>query len=92
MTKGSTSEDVLALREIARRLDRAGIVWAVFAGAAAAAYGVTRPLTDVDILIPLANGDRVAATWNTRTGSPDPAVWCQSRGSGDPLRTGDTRR
>jgi hypothetical protein len=33
----------------------------VFAGAAAAAYGATRPLTDVDILVPSAEGDRVAA-------------------------------
>jgi hypothetical protein len=32
----------------------------VFAGAAAAAYGATRPLTDVDILVPAAEGDRVA--------------------------------
>jgi hypothetical protein len=61
MTSGSTPEDGLALREVARRLDEAGVVWAVFAGAAAAVYGATRPLTDVDILIPLAEGDRVAA-------------------------------
>jgi hypothetical protein len=54
-------ETTLSLREVARRLDRAGITWAVFAGAAAAAYGATRSLTDVDILIPLAKGDRAAA-------------------------------
>jgi hypothetical protein len=54
-------ETILSLEEIARRLDRAGVVWAVFAGAAAAVYGATRPLTDVDILIPAAEGDRVAA-------------------------------
>ena len=41
---------MLTLEEVARRLDRAGIKWAVFAGVAAAAYGATRPLTDVDIL------------------------------------------
>jgi hypothetical protein len=40
-------------------LDDAGVVWAVFAGAAAV-YGANRPLTDVDILISLAEGDRVA--------------------------------
>jgi hypothetical protein len=54
-------ETILTLAEVARRLDRAGITWAVFAGAAASAYGATRPLTDVDILIPAAEGDRVAA-------------------------------
>jgi hypothetical protein len=51
----------LTLEEIARRLDGAGIVWAVFAGAAATAYGATRPLTDVDILVSAAEGERVAA-------------------------------
>jgi hypothetical protein len=50
----------LSLDEIARRLDGAGIVWAVFAGAAATVYGATRPLTDVDILIPAAEGSRAA--------------------------------
>ena len=42
-------------------MDRAGIAWAVFAGAAASAYGATRPLTDVDILIPANAGEQVAA-------------------------------
>ena len=54
-------QTILTLAEIARRLDQAGITWAVFAGAAAAAYGATRPLTDVDILVPAAEGDRLAA-------------------------------
>ena len=54
-------QTVLTLEEIARRLDQSGITWAVFAGAAAAVYGSTRPLTDVDILVPLAEGARVAA-------------------------------
>jgi len=49
------------LERIAQHLDEAGIIWAVFAGAAAAAYGSPRPLTDVDILVPAAEGDRVAA-------------------------------
>ena len=58
MTKPETT---LPLREIARRLDNAGITWAVFAGAAASVYGATHPLTDVDILVPTAEGDRVTA-------------------------------
>jgi hypothetical protein len=52
---------MLSLGEVAQRLDRAGITWAVFAGAAAVVYGATRPVTDVDILIPASEGDRVAA-------------------------------
>ncbi len=51
----------LTLEKVARRLDDVGIVWAVFAGAAASVYGVTRTLTDVDILVPSAEGDRMAA-------------------------------
>jgi hypothetical protein len=54
-------EDGLSLAEVARRLERAGVAWAVFAGAAAAAYGSGRPLTDVDVLVPLAAGTRVAS-------------------------------
>jgi hypothetical protein len=50
----------LPLAEVARRLERAGVVWAVFAGAAASVYGAKRPLTDVDILVPLGEGTRVA--------------------------------
>jgi len=38
-------ETILTLTEVARRLDSAGITWAVFAGAAAAVYGATHPLT-----------------------------------------------
>jgi len=56
----SKSPDILTLKEVARRLDRAGIAWAVFAGAAASVYGATRPLTDVDILVSTAEGKRVA--------------------------------
>jgi hypothetical protein len=54
-------EGSLPLSEVARRLERAGVAWAVFAGAAAAAYGSGRPLTDVDILVPLGEGTRVAS-------------------------------
>jgi hypothetical protein len=39
------------LHTIARRLDAAGIPWAVFAGCATWLYGAERPVTDVDILI-----------------------------------------
>jgi hypothetical protein len=49
-----------SLEQVAQRLDRAGLTWAVFAGAAANAYGATRPLTDVDILVPAAEGQRLA--------------------------------
>jgi hypothetical protein len=50
----------LSLEEVARRLERAGVTWAVFAGAAAAVYGSDRPLTDVDILVSAGEGTRVA--------------------------------
>ncbi len=55
------SQTILQLKEIARRLDDAGITWVVFAGAAASIYGATHSPTDVDILVPAAEGDRVAA-------------------------------
>lgn len=57
----SQQKETRSLKEIARLLDEDGIPWAVFAGAAAVAYGSPRPLTDVDILVPRAEGDRVAA-------------------------------
>ncbi|MGD9101768.1 MAG: hypothetical protein PVF45_14900 [Anaerolineae bacterium] len=50
---------MLSLEQVTQRLERAGITWVVFAGAAANAYGATRPLTDVDILIPAAQGHRL---------------------------------
>lgn len=49
------------LRMVAERLDGAGLSWAVCAGAAAAIYGSGRPLTDVDVLVADADGERVAA-------------------------------
>lgn len=52
-------ERELELEEIAARLNGIGVDWAVFAGAAAVAYGVDRPITDVDILVPAAAGERV---------------------------------
>ena len=53
-------ESTLSLQQVGRRLERAGIPWALFAGAAAAAYGSTRPTTDVDILVPAEVGGRLA--------------------------------
>jgi len=50
-----------SLEEIARLLDDNGITWAVFAGMAAFAYGSSRLPAGVDILVPVAEGDRVAA-------------------------------
>jgi hypothetical protein len=49
------------LEHIARRLDQAGITWAIFAGAAAHVYGANRPLTDIDILIPSSKGEQLLA-------------------------------
>ena len=63
----TTAETSLPLEKVARRLDRAGIDWAVFAGAAASVYGSSRPLTDVDILVPAADGDRAAALFPKAT-------------------------
>lgn len=51
----------VTLEKVAHRLDGSGVPWAVFAGAAATAYGSTRPLTDVDILVPAGAGTRVAS-------------------------------
>ena len=48
------------LRDVAHRLDGSGIAWVVFAGAAAAAYGARRMLTDVDILVPASEAGRVS--------------------------------
>ena len=54
---------MLALADVAARLDAFGIKWAVFAGAAARAYGATRPLTDLDILVPAAELAAVEAVF-----------------------------
>ena len=51
----------LSLADVAARLNENGVPWAVFAGAAAVAYGVDRPITDVDILVPSSEGERLAA-------------------------------
>jgi hypothetical protein len=65
MKKGDVGDGAPGLGEVARRLEGAGVAWAVLAGAAAAAYGARRPLTDVDILVPLAEGERVAGLFPT---------------------------
>ncbi|HBX69800.1 MAG TPA: hypothetical protein DEH25_10610 [Chloroflexi bacterium] len=48
------------LAEIAQQLSSAEIPWGIFAGAAIYAYGVVRPVTDVDILISSDSGGRAA--------------------------------
>jgi hypothetical protein len=48
-----------SLGAIAAKLDGAGMQWAVFAGAAARAYGTERAVTDVDILVPHSEGERL---------------------------------
>lgn len=53
----------LFLADISHRLRKNGINWAVFAGAAANVYGATRPLTDVDILVPAAEGRKIAVVF-----------------------------
>ena len=68
----------LSLEEVARRLDNAKITWAVFAGAAATAYGVTRPVTDIDILVPVAEGTRAATLFpeaEVKRGESGPVEW-----------------
>ena len=40
------------LKQIAAKLDGAGMPWALFAGAAASVYGAKRAVTDLDILVP----------------------------------------
>lgn len=55
-----TGKTALGLKEIAARLNGIGVQWAVFAGAAAATYGVSRLANDIDILVPGAQGEQVA--------------------------------
>lgn len=67
----------LELAEVARRLEACGVPWAVFAGAAAAAYGVPRPVNDIDILVPASAAERVAAAFPEAQIEyrPDGRVW-----------------
>ncbi|MFN2217570.1 MAG: hypothetical protein ACK2UA_03110 [Anaerolineae bacterium] len=68
------SKALAHLREVAAKLDGAGMPWAVFAGAAAGVYGADRPLTDVDILVPAENGERLTELF------PDAGVLFQQPG------------
>ncbi|MGD1996740.1 MAG: hypothetical protein PVH62_08210 [Anaerolineae bacterium] len=68
MTQEST--ETLSLAEVARRLDGAGLIWVVFAGAAATVYGADRPVTDVDILTPAAAAEQLTALFPEGTVRP----------------------
>ncbi|MFL7809006.1 MAG: hypothetical protein AB8I80_10275, partial [Anaerolineae bacterium] len=68
------SKALAHLREVAAKLDGAGMPWAVFAGAAAGVYGADRPLTDLDILVPAENGERLTELF------PDAGVLFQQPG------------
>jgi len=46
--KAVTRPKLLAVKE---RLNKAGVPWAIFAGAAASCYGSRREVTDIDILV-----------------------------------------
>ena len=48
-----------SLQKIAAKLDGAGVQWAMFAGAAASVYGAERAITDVDILVPHGEAQRL---------------------------------
>ena len=54
-------EGMMQLREVAASLDGAGVLWAIFAGTAASVYGAGRPVTDLDILVPAGEGERLKA-------------------------------
>jgi hypothetical protein len=76
-------ETTLSLEEVARRLNNAGIAWAVFAGAAASVYGADRPVTDVDILVPTAEGTRTASLFpeaRVKRREDGPVEWIQLPG------------
>lgn len=71
-------ESSLSLDKVARRLNSAKVPWAVFAGAAATAYGVTRQVTDIDILVPVAEGTRAATLFpeaEVKRGESGPVEW-----------------
>ena len=54
-------EGMARLTEVAARLDGAGMLWVIFAGTAASLYGADRPVTDLDILVPAEEGERLKA-------------------------------
>ncbi len=53
------TQSLASLGEIAAKLEGAGIRWALFAGAAASAYGAERVITDLDILVPHGEAQRL---------------------------------
>jgi phytoene dehydrogenase-like protein len=68
-----------SLQEIGRRLDDAGIKWAAFAGAATTVYGATRPLTDVDILVPAADGSHAVTVYTIAPNRSRDGTWSERR-------------
>jgi len=54
-------EGMTRLREVAAILDGASVSWVIFAGTAASVYGADRPVTDLDILVPAGEGERLKA-------------------------------
>lgn len=78
-----TTHEALSLEVVARRLNGAGIQWAIFAGSAAIVYGADRPITDIDILISAADGERAAALF------PDSQVCRRGNGSVEAIKLPD---
>jgi hypothetical protein len=58
------------LRQVAAQLDGSGLPWCVMAGAAATCYGVTRQITDIDLLVCADERERVLALFPA--GQPQP--------------------
>jgi|SRR5579859_893780 len=56
-----TDELAAVWRQVAERLDASGLPWCVMAGAAATCYGVTRPITDIDLFLQSEETDRILA-------------------------------
>ncbi|MCK5313501.1 MAG: hypothetical protein KAJ53_00185 [Anaerolineales bacterium] len=78
-----TTHKALSLEVVARRLNGADIQWAIFAGSAAIVYGADRPITDIDILISAADGERAAALF------PDSQVCRRGNGSVEAIKLPD---
>ena len=53
------TESIASLGKLAEKLDQAGIPWALFAGAASSVYGAGRAVTDLDILVPHDQAERL---------------------------------
>jgi len=62
MPSGAAVVDVrLRLRVVKRRLEKLGVQWAVFAGAAAHCYGSRRRVSDIDVLVTADDLERTSA-------------------------------